>query len=499
MQASQAKVMNSEQRKNIALKIITNNSTVTQISKQYKISRKFINQQTSKAIGAIDIKFASTDSEPPLLYVPVTKAWINQTVLTLMLTCKASYRNVKTCLETLLNYNISVGSIFTIAQNAIEVAKKINVQQDLSNIAEPAIDELFHLNIPLLTGVDLRSTYCFLLQEESTRDGETWAKHLAILKQQGLDPEKFIADFGSGLREGIFTVYKDVPFQGDVFHVLYYLKKMVFYFKNRIKSRKSYLQELEEKFDKSSTNLTNNKNIIKARELNKKIMLAEEEIDKFELLAANTSTLVSWMAHDVLSVAGPNKETRLKLYDFILEELKKLQQLHPHRITAVYTLLNNNKQEILAFVNDLEQDFLELVQKFNVPIEDIWELCELCRCQRFSEKYYQRSKDIRKKLGENQYILLLGLVGQVVASTNRASSMVENLNGRIKPYCEIRKQIGRGFTELLRFFINHTPLSCSRKKHRKNKTPAEVLMQKEHLPWLEMLGFQKPELCKFPI
>ena len=90
MQASQAKIMNSEQRKNIALKIITNNSTVTQISKQYKISRKFINQQTSKAIGAIDIKFASTDSEPPLLYVPVTKAWINQTVLTLMLTCKAS-------------------------------------------------------------------------------------------------------------------------------------------------------------------------------------------------------------------------------------------------------------------------------------------------------------------------------------------------------------------------------------------------------------------------
>jgi hypothetical protein len=24
-------------------------------------------------------------------------------------------------------------------------------------------------------------------------------------------------------------------------------------------------------------------------------------------------------------------------------------------------------------------------------------------------------------------------------------------------------------------------------------------MKKEHLPWLEMLGFQKPELCKFPV
>lgn len=496
MQALQAKIMNSEQRKNIALKIITNDSTVSQLSKQYNVSRKFIYKQTTKAINAIDVKF-TTDSKPPLLYVPVTKAWIHQTVLTLMLTCKASYRNIQTCLSTLLNYNISVGSIFNIAQKAIATAQKINAQQDLSNIAEPAIDELFHLNMPILTGVDLRTTYCFLLQEEENRDGATWIKHLANLKKQGLDPEKFVADFGSGLREEIATVYQDVPFYGDVFHVLFYLKKMALYFKNRIKSRKSYLQELEEKFKNATANLHKNKNIIKSRTLMEKIMVAEEEISKFELISINTSTLVSWMAHDVLSVAGPNKAARLELYDFILEELKKLQKLHPHRITAVYTLLDNNKQEILAFVNDLEQDFSELSQNFNVPMADIWELCELCRCQRFSEKYYQRSKNIREKLGENQYILLLGLVGQIVTSTNRSSSMVENLNGRIRPHCEIRKQIGRGFTELLRFFINHTPLTCSRKKTRKNKTPTTLLMQKEHLPWLEMLGFQKPELCKF--
>ena len=86
------------------------------------------------------------------------------------------------------------------------------------------------------------------------------------------------------------------------------------------------------------------------------------------------------MVRDVFSVADPNKEIRFELYDFLLEELKKLQQLHPHRITAVCTLLNNNKQEILPFVNDLEQYFLELAQKFNIPIEDIWEFCELFSC-----------------------------------------------------------------------------------------------------------------------
>jgi len=344
----------------------------------------------------------------------------------------------------------------------------------------------------------LHSTFCFLLSEEESRDGDVWTNKLLELKNQGLDPKKYIADFGDGLRKGVSTIYEDTPCNGDVFHVLYYLKKMVRYFRNAIKSRRTYLQQLEEKFDKAKTKLTSDKNITKARTLNDKIMLAEEEISKFELLAANTSTLVSWMMHDILSVAGPNKKTRIELYDFVLEELKKLQQLHPHRITGAYTFLNDNKPEILAFVDDLEQEFSNLAKTFNVPVADIWKLCELCRCQRFSEKYYQRSEEIRKKLGENQYILLLGLVGQVITSTTRASSIIENLNGRIKPYLELRKQMGCGFNELLRFFINHTPLSCSRKKERKNKTPAELLMKIEHLPWLEMLGFQKPELCKIP-
>lgn len=40
MQTSQAKSLTFEQRKQIALHVISNNSTVTQIAKQYRTSRK---------------------------------------------------------------------------------------------------------------------------------------------------------------------------------------------------------------------------------------------------------------------------------------------------------------------------------------------------------------------------------------------------------------------------------------------------------------------------
>lgn len=144
----------------------------------------------------------------------------------------------------------------------------------------------------------------------------------------------------------------------------------------------------------------------------------------------------------------------------------------------------------------MEQEFSKLAKIFNVPIADIWKLCELCRCQRSSEKYYHSSGGIRKKLGENKYILLLGLVGQMITSITRTSFLIENLNCRIKPYFELRKQMGRDFNESLRFFINHTPLFCSRQKERQNKTSAELLMKLEYLSWLEMLWFKKPEICQ---
>jgi len=122
MKHSQAKSLTSEQRKQIALQVVSNNYTVIQMAEQYQISRKFIRQQKNKAIAAIHIKFKA-QTEPSLFYLTVTKSWINQTALTLMLTCKASYRNIKACMETLFNYDISVGTVFNIAQKAITAAK----------------------------------------------------------------------------------------------------------------------------------------------------------------------------------------------------------------------------------------------------------------------------------------------------------------------------------------------------------------------------------------
>ena len=75
-------------------------------------------------------------------------------------------------------------------------------------------------------------------------------------------------------------------------------------------------------------------------------------------------------------------------------------------------------------------------------------------------------------------------------STERTSSMIENLNSRLRPFFFLRREICFDYLQLLRFYLNHTPLLRS-ENNRANKTPAELLTGKYHLHWLEMLGFER--------
>jgi hypothetical protein len=66
-------------------------------------------------------------------------------------------------------------------------------------------------------------------------------------------------------------------------------------------------------------------------------------------------------------------------------------------------------------------------------------------------------------------------------------------NSRLSPYFFLRKYIGNGYLELLKFYLNHTPFLRSRKPNRVGKTPAQLLTGASHPHWLEMIGFRTPQ------
>ncbi len=87
----------------------------------------------------------------------------------------------------------------------------------------------------------------------------------------------------------------------------------------------------------------------------------------------------------------------------------------------------------------------------------------------------------------------MALVADVRAAmdgTLRSSSMVENLNSRLRRYFFLRCQLGDAYLSLLQFFLNHRVFMRSRRAERVGKTPKQLLTGQVRAHWLELLGFE---------
>jgi hypothetical protein len=82
-------------------------------------------------------------------------------------------------------------------------------------------------------------------------------------------------------------------------------------------------------------------------------------------------------------------------------------------------------------------------------------------------------------------------VDALVAGAVRASSVAEDLNGRLRTYFGLRRHLGPDYLELLRFYLNHRVLERSERAERRGQTPAELLTGAAHGHWLELLGYRR--------
>ena len=80
---------------------------------------------------------------------------------------------------------------------------------------------------------------------------------------------------------------------------------------------------------------------------------------------------------------------------------------------------------------------------------------------------------------------------ELAAGTVRASSLVENLDSRLRSCFFLRRHLGPDYSALLQFFLNHRRLERSDCPERMGKTPAELLTGQLHPHWLEMLGYTR--------
>ena len=116
-----------QQRQDLAIQVLAGTETVSALARQHEVSRKFLYQQVHTAEEALNQAFApSPTPDNVLFYLPVTKAWVRQLVLGLVLICHSSTRGVVELLRDVFDHRISLGSVHNIVHSAVPLAQGIN-------------------------------------------------------------------------------------------------------------------------------------------------------------------------------------------------------------------------------------------------------------------------------------------------------------------------------------------------------------------------------------
>src|SRR5208282_1480844 len=367
-----AKRLAPQQRQGLAIQVLAGTETVSELARQHEVSRKFLYQQVHTAEKALSEAFApSSRPDDVLFYLPVTKAWLRQLVLGLVFICHSSTRGVVELLRDLFDYRISLGTVHNIVHSPVAQARRINEQYDLSTILIGLLDEIFQAADPVLVGVDAASTFCFLLSPEEHRDADTWGIRLLELVDRGFAPQATIADFASGLRAGHKEALHEVPCRGDVFHALYDVGPLVRYLENRAYEAIDARAKLERK------QATAKRRGRKHQSLAKQLSYARPAEAKAIALADEVALLARWLRDDILSVAGPEYAIRRDLLDFVVAELRARESACPHRIRPVMTLLEKQRDNLLAFAVELDRELAALAQEWQISLTTAREILQV--------------------------------------------------------------------------------------------------------------------------
>ena len=184
------------------------------------------------------------------------------------------------------------------------------------------------------------------------------------------------------------------------------------------------------------------------------------------------------------------ERVREAIVDFILEQLRLREALAPHRIRPLRVALQRQRDDVLGFARVLDGKLAAIAQRRQTPLYWVQQVCRLHRKKPTSTAFWQRWNELHARLG-SRFVALVADVRAAMDDTPRSSSMVENLNSRLRRYFFLRRHLGHAYLSLLQFFLNHRVFMRSRRAERVGKTPKQLLTGQAHAHWLELLGFER--------
>ena len=278
------------------------------------------------------------------------------------------------------------------------------------------------------------------------------------------------------------AAWGDKPCHGDVWHLFAQCDALSRNLAKKAQGATTQRSKLEEKMELAKLKGQGNK-------LSAKLSLARKNEAELLNKFADLKILLYWLRIDILSLAGPEWSERMELINFIIEELELREEPAHKGIKALRVALSNQKADLLAFAQVFDHKLADIAHKFKIPLSQVREVCLLMKQSLATNLYWPKWNQLYKLLSD-KFLPVKEAVELAMKSTPRASSLVENLNSRVRNYFFLRKQLGSDYLDLLRFFLNHRTFNESRIPERVGQSPTELMTGEKHPHWLEMLGFK---------
>jgi hypothetical protein len=131
-------------RQDIGIQVLSRSQPISHLAATHRVSRKFIYQQGDKAQCSLDESFAPTPTDDEVLFtLPVTKSWLYQLILGLVLICHSSSRGVVELFRDLFDTPISIGTVHNRLRATAVKAAELNKSQNLTDLKVGLHDEIY--------------------------------------------------------------------------------------------------------------------------------------------------------------------------------------------------------------------------------------------------------------------------------------------------------------------------------------------------------------------
>jgi hypothetical protein len=461
---------------------------MTEIAKHYQISRTFLYHLLFMANLQLETLFSD---EKRLL--PKDHRHFEQLIVLLRLEGTCSLLSIATIVKALEYHPNSVGSLSQFFHSAGQALSSTLVMPSKTLVFYLS-DEIFAIHTPILVTIDARSTTILKIELASDRSADTWRTHFAALENHQFVSLGLASDRGLGLVAGYQAACDMALWVADYFHEFRDLFAVLQQLERKAYTAIAKEYDATQKFARAKSEANLHKRL---HHYDTAHHACEQAIALYDHLA-----ILLHLLREALQLCSPHG--RLRTQQDVRSELTLLfDMLAELDCAAVTTTL----KPIRTHLDDLVVPFAQ-AEAVAAELRAIvpHEACEFFVLAWHHEHLVYQSPAKQKRAHQREQAFWLacaeGLVGDAfdtlkalvfdqLDSIVRASSLVEMVNGLIRPYLNSCKgQITQETLNLIMFYHNHRRYKSGK---RQGKAPIELLTGTPlAAPWWELLLQQVP-------